>query len=191
VSNIGGSVLELGRIPFSFQEETKMINAGEHHNKSLISITSGKKLGEVKDLYFDRELTKVVAVQAGSEGFLSRQSLAIARPHIQVYGVDAWLVGGDDPVVPIESLVDYKDFVTLSDLRGREIETEGRTKIGTVGDVVLDTEARVLGFTLQRVHVQGPLEERKAIARSAIIDAGSKDRPMLATLAEAEATVIA
>ncbi len=167
-----------------------MVNAADHQNKPLISITNGKKLGEVRDLYLNSELTKVVAVQAGSEGFLSRQSLAIKRAHIQVYGQDAWLVAGDNTVVPMESITDYKTLVTASNLRGREIQTEGGTKIGTVGDVVLDGEARVLGFALQRVYVQGPLGERKAIARSAIISVGSKDKPMLTELAQAEAIVI-
>ena len=32
-----------------------MISAGQHQSKLLISITNGKKLGEIKDLYFDSE----------------------------------------------------------------------------------------------------------------------------------------
>ena len=142
-----------------------MINAGEHKGKLLISITNGEKLGAVKDMYFDSELTKVTAVLAGSEGGLfSRKDLVITRPDIQVYGVDAWLIAGADTVVQPKNIADADTFVTLSALRGREIQTEGGTKIGTVGDVLLDAEARVLGFTLQTVHVQGPLAERKAIA---------------------------
>ena len=163
-----------------------MVEAGEHHNKLLISMMNGKKLGEVQDIYLDGALTHVVAVQAGSEGFINRQSLAIARPHIQFYGVDAWLVAGDDPVVRIETLAAYESLVTVSSLRGREIQTEGGTRIGTIGDVILDAEARVLGFTLQRVYVQGPLEARKAISRAAITDVGSKDGPMLTVLEQAE-----
>jgi uncharacterized protein YrrD len=164
-----------------------MVEAGEHHNKLLISITNGKKLGEVRDLYLDHELTKVVAVQAGSEGFITRQALAIPRSHIHVYGQDAWLIAGDDTVVRLESIAGFESFVMVTNLRGREIQTEGGTRIGTIGDVILDGEARVLGFTLQRVYVQGPLEARKAIARSAITAVGGKDGPMLTILEQAEA----
>ena len=168
-----------------------MISAGQHQSKLLISITNGEKLGEIKDLYFDSELTKVTAVLTGSEGGLfSRKDLAITRPDIQVYGVDAWLIAGADTVARLENIADVDTFVTLSDLRGREIQTEGGTKIGIVGDVQLDAEARVLGFTLQTVHVQGPLAERKAIARSAIVNVGSKDTPMLTVLADAEAAPV-
>lgn len=51
--------------------------AGEHQGKLLISITNGEKLGEVKDMYFDSELTKLTAVLASSEGGLfSRKAIA-------------------------------------------------------------------------------------------------------------------
>lgn len=169
-----------------------MISAEQHQSKLLISITNGEKLGEIKDLYFDSELTRVMVVVVGSEGGLfSRKNLVIARPDIQVYGVDVWLIAGADTVVRLDNIADADTFVTLSDLRGREIQTEAGTKIGTVGDVLLDVEARVLGFALHNVYVQkGPLAERKNIARSAIVDVGSKDTPMLTVLAQAEATSI-
>ncbi len=167
-----------------------MVEAREHHNKLLISITNGEKLGEVGDLYLDAELTRVVAVQAGSEGFINRQALAIARPHIQVYGKDAWLVAAADTVVRIESIPGFESFVEASSLRGREIHSEGGTRIGAIGDVILDGEARVLGFTLQRVYVEGPLETRKTISRTAISDVGGKDGKMLTTLEQAEGEII-
>jgi sporulation protein YlmC with PRC-barrel domain len=165
-----------------------MISAEQHQSKLLISMTNGEKLGEIKDMYFDSELTKMTAVLAGSEGGLfSQKDLVIARSNIHVYGVDAWLIAGADTVVRLENIADVDTFVTLSDLRGREIQTEGGTKIGTVGDVLLDVEARVLGFALQKIYVQeGPLAEQKTIARGAIVDVGSKDTPMLTVLEQAE-----
>jgi hypothetical protein len=55
-----------------------------------------------------------------------------------------------------------------------------------IDDVILDAETRVLGFLLGRVHVQGPLAERKTIAREAVSKLGSKDAPMQVVLAQAE-----
>ncbi len=40
--------------------------------KPLISVTDGKKVGEVKDLYLDETLNQVAAVYVASEGFMSR-----------------------------------------------------------------------------------------------------------------------
>ena len=82
------------------------------------------------------------------------------------------------------------EFDGRADLRGREIQTEGGTKLGVVEDVILDSEARVLGFTLGKVYAQGPLAEKKAIVRDAITDLGSKDKAMTAILAQAESLTI-
>jgi sporulation protein YlmC with PRC-barrel domain len=79
-----------------------------------------------------------------------------------------------------------ENFLVASDFRGREIQSEGGTLLGTVNDVLLDEEANVTGFSLNKIYVQGPLAERKAIARSAITNFGSKESPMTTLLAKAE-----
>jgi len=167
-----------------------MITAKEHTGKLLVSITDGKKLGEIKGLYLDLDARQVVGVFLGTEGLINRKTLAMSQSAVQVCGVDVWLVSGPDKVVPLDNIPDSATFVLVSDLRGREIETEGGTKIGVVEDVLLDSGARVLGFALGKVYVQGPLAERKAIAREAITSLGSKDKPMTATMALAESQTI-
>ena len=163
-----------------------MATGKDHLNKALVSITDGKKLGEIKDLYVDAGLNKVTAVFLGKEGLIKRKSLAIARADIQVLGVDVWLVAGPDKVVDAAEMPDSGQFVLVGDLRGRAVQTEGGTLIGVVDDVILDGEANVLGFALGKVHVKGPLAERKAIARGAVTSLGGKDSPMMAVMAQAE-----
>ncbi|HSL44415.1 MAG TPA: PRC-barrel domain-containing protein [Anaerolineales bacterium] len=167
-----------------------MITSKDHSNKPLISITDGKKLGEVKGLFLDGEMRQVTAVFLGKEGIINRKVLAIARSAVQVYGIDAWLVSGSDKVMTLENIPDSATFTLANDLRGREVQTEGGTKLGTIEDVVLDSEMRVLGFALGKVYAQGPLAERKAIAREAITDLGNKDKPMTAILGQAESLSI-
>jgi uncharacterized protein YrrD len=158
----------------------------DHHNTPLISVTNGRKLGEVKDLYLDANLSRVTAVFVGKEGLLSRKSLAVDRARVQVIGVDAWLVSGADAVTELGSVPGSDLFIQVSALRGREIQTDGGTKIAAVDDVILDPDGNVIGFTLGRLFVQGPLAERKTIARAAISSFGSKDAPMITVLAKAE-----
>jgi hypothetical protein len=55
-----------------------------------------------------------------------------------------------------------------------------------IDHVILDNEARVLGFGLSKVYAQGPLAERKAIARDAILSLGDMKAPMTINLAQAE-----
>jgi uncharacterized protein YrrD len=163
-----------------------MITSREHSGKPIFSMTDGKKLGEVKDLYLDQEMRQVAAVFLGKEGLINRKTLVIARSAVQVYGIDAWLVSGSDTVIGPEALPDSGTFTLIGDLRGRELQTEGGTKIGVIDHVILDGEARVLGFGLGKVYSQGPLAERKAIARDAILNLGSAKEPMTINLAQAE-----
>ena len=167
-----------------------MIRSKEHSNKSLVSVTDGKKLGEIKGLYLDLDMRQVAGVFLGTEGLINRKVLAIPRSAVQVYGIDVWLVNGSDIVTQLEDIADSTTFTLASDLRGREIQTEGGTKLATVEDVLLDNETRVLGFALGKVYAEGPLAERMAIAREAIIDLGSEDKPMTASLTQAESLTI-
>ena len=167
-----------------------MITSRDHSGKPIFSVTDGKKLGEVKDLYLDREMRQVAAVFLGREGLINRKTLMIARSTVQVYGIDAWLVSGSDTVVGPEAIPESETFLLVNDLRGRELQTEGGTKIGVIDHVILDHEARVLGFGLGKVYSQGPLAERKAIARDAILNLGAAKEPMTINLAQAESLAL-
>lgn len=167
-----------------------MITSKEHANKPLVSITDGKDLGEIKGLYLDLDMRQVAGIFLGTEGIINRKVLAIARNDVKVYGIDVWLVAGPDVVKTLEDIPDSAAFTLVSDLRGREIQTEGGTKLCVVEDVILGSEAHVLGFTLGKVYAQGPLAERKAIVREAITDLGSKEKPMTANLSQAESLTI-
>ena len=170
--------------------EAHMIRSRELSNKPLISITDGKRLGEIKDLYLDQELRQLAAVFLGKEGLINRKTLAIARGAVQVFGIDAWLVSGSDTVMELEAIPESGTFILMGDLRGRELQTEGGTKIGVIDHVILDNEARVLGFGLGKVYSQGPLAERKALAREAILDLGDAKKPMTINLAQAESLTL-
>jgi sporulation protein YlmC with PRC-barrel domain len=167
-----------------------MITSKELSNKSIISITDGKKLGEVKDLYLDPEMRQVTAIFLGKEGLISRKALMIPRSAVQVYGVDVWLVSGSDVVSAPEAIPESGTFILIGDLRGRELQTEGGTKVGVIDHVILDQEAHVLGFGLSKVYAQGPLAERKTIARDAILNVGNAKEPMTINLAQAESSAL-
>jgi hypothetical protein len=62
--------------------------------------------------------------------------------------------------------------------------------VGVVEDVIFDSQAQVLGFSLGKVYAKGPLEAKKAIVREAVTDLGSEEKPMTAILAQAESLSI-
>lgn len=158
----------------------------EFQGKLLISSTDGKKLGEVKDVYLDKAVSKVMAAYLGKEGIFNRRALLIDRGKVQLFGVDAWLINGSDTVQSKDDVADSADFVLVDDLRGRLIQTDGGTKIGTVGDVLVDDNLQVLGFALDKIYVEGPISQSKTIARAAILDLGDAARPMITLMKQAE-----
>ena len=155
----------------------------EFQGKLLISVTDGKHLGEVKDVYLDKAATKIVAVYLGKEGIINRRARLLDIGKVQLFGVDAWLINGSDGV---QNKDDSTDYLLADELRGREIQTDGGTKIGTVGDIIVDSGLKVLGFALGKIAVEGPLAERKAVARDAIFELGGGERPMITVLEQAE-----
>lgn len=154
--------------------------------KPIYLITDGRKLGEIKDLYLDAGASRIVALFLGKEGVFSRKTLVMPRDQIQVLGFDAWLADGAAAVVDIEDLEGSVDYLRVSDVRGRDIETDGGTAIGTVGDVKLDDDGGVIGFTLGKVQIQGKLAKSKLIAVGAVTTLGNKNSAMIVDLQAAE-----
>ena len=163
-----------------------MMMGKDLRNKWIVCLADGRKLGEIKDVYLDAQATQVVAVLTGKEGVLKPKAVGFERSTIQVFGIDVWLVPAGGKLVHLDDVPNADTFVLMGDLQGREVQTDGGTKIGTIGDVLLDREARVVGFTLSRVHVQGPLQEKKSLARAAIANLGDKKLPVIASLTRAE-----
>ena len=167
-----------------------MLTGKQSQNKQLISVTDGKKIGEVKDIYLDEKLEKVVGVFLGSEGLFNRKSLAVAQDAIQLMGIDAWLVRDSLVAVLPENIPNSSTFLLVGDLRGREIVSEGGTQIGAVEDVLFDESGAVVGFALGKIQVKGTLADRKTIARIAISTIGGKTAAMTANMAQAEAVPV-
>ena len=163
-----------------------MPNVKDLLRKPIYSVTDGRKLGEIKDVYLDAGAASLVAILVGKEGVFARKSLVLPRTAIRTIGVDCWLAHGEAEVIGLDELDGYEDFLLVGDLRKRELETTGQTKIGSVGDVVLDEDDGVRGFALARVHVQGPIAEAKMVALEAVNSFGDKKTPMLVDMQKAE-----
>jgi sporulation protein YlmC with PRC-barrel domain len=167
-----------------------MFSSKDRADIPLISVTDGKKVGEIKDLYIDQDMRQATAVFLGREGVFKKKTFAVPRNAIQLIGKDAWLLTGSTVVAELEDIPDSITFILIGDLRGREIQSEGGTKIGIVDDVILDENGRILGFALGKVFVQGPLAEKRTIARDAITNIGSEETAMTTVLEKAESMEI-
>lgn len=163
--------------------------------KSLIGnpvfgITDGRKLGEVKDLYLDDDLTAVVGLYLGREGLLRPTPLFIERADIALFGMDVILTEEGAMVYEGDQAPEPPGWIRLAELEGRQVDTPGGTGIGKIGDVALDEEARITGFSLTSLSVKGPVAEAEGVPRSAVVDVGSVDGVMTIELARAEQSLL-
>jgi uncharacterized protein YrrD len=154
--------------------------------KPIYSLDQGKLIGNVRDVYFDPELDWLAGIHLGKEGLISRKSLIVPRGAIVVFGVDAVLSEHSDVVTDEKQFPEAQQWIRLGDLQGRGVDTTGGTKVGTIGDAILDESGRISGFSLSRVYVEGPIAESRTIYQEAIVDKGNEDGVMTVDLATVE-----
>jgi sporulation protein YlmC with PRC-barrel domain len=157
-------------------------------NKPIISIDDGRFLGNVKDLYLDQDLQLVAGLFLGREGLLKRRDRLIGRKDVVVFGVDAVLVRHGAVVEEGRAAKDHAAWLRLDDLRGRDVTTPGGTRVGQIGDVILDEKAGVTAFSLSRIYVEGPIAENRGVARHAVLEIGAENAPLVVDLNLAEST---
>jgi uncharacterized protein YrrD len=153
--------------------------------KPVFSVEDGRKLGSVKDLYFDEKVQSLTGLYLGQERLLSLKANAIQRADVKVFGVDAILTLDASAMRDKGKLSGSRKWVRRDRFPGRKVATAGGTKVGVINDVLLDDKQRVIGFTLRRVFVEGPVAENNSIARESIVNL-SDDDVMIVDLASAE-----
>lgn len=154
--------------------------------KPIYSVIDGRQLGSVKDLFLDLDLDILTGIFLGREGLINRKIRAIRRDHITVLGVDAVLVSGPDVVTDNVDTPEVELWLRRDELQGRDIDTAGGTKVGTVGDVMIDAEAHIVGFALAKVYVEGPVAEKRMVVKQAVIETGGKSGIITVDLTKAE-----
>jgi len=154
--------------------------------KPIFSITDGIQLGAVKDIYLDLKLGALTGIYIGSEGILNRKVKYIPREEITVLGVDAVLVTGSEVDTDHIESPEVETWLRREDVKGRDINTAGGTKVGTLGDILFDEESMVVGFTLAKVFVAGPVAESRTVLKSAVLKTGGKEGVITIDLAKAE-----
>lgn len=168
------------------ERSNEMRVAQELMNKPVFSVNEGREIGKVQDFYADQDLTHLVAIHLGSEGLLSRKETLIKMPDVVTLGQDAILVKDANCVMEADEVEDFEDVVRRDEFNGRPVDTPGGTKIGRIGDIVLDDKAKIAGFALSQIYVSGPIAANRAISREAVIDMGDEDGVMTADLSRAE-----
>jgi uncharacterized protein YrrD len=155
----------------------------------VISVSEGRSIGKVKDVYLTMNLQSVAGIYLGSTGglFSSRSSFLVKSEDVVTMGEDAVIVKHDDVIQEEKDISDIDEtWLRRDELQGRTVESPGGTKIGKVGDVIINKEGKVLGFSLSQVYISGPVAENRSVAIHTVQDVGNEDGVMTIDLEQAE-----
>lgn len=153
----------------------------------VITISDGRSIGNVKDIYLANDLQSVAGIYLGSEGLFSRRSLMVKSEDVVTIGKDAVLVKHDEVIQEEKDISEIEEsWLRRDELQGRSIDSPGGTKVGKVGDVIINREGSVLGFSLSHVYISGPIAENHSVAIHTVQDVGNEDGVMTIDLEQAE-----
>ena len=153
----------------------------------IISVNDGRSIGKVRDVYLTNDCNSVAGIYLGTEGLFSRRSFLINSDDIVTIGPDAVLVEHADVIHEEEDMPEIEEnWLRRDELQGRPVDTPGGTKVGKIGDVVINNEGEVLGFGLNSVYVAGPIAENRSVALHTVQDVGREDGIMTIDLVRAE-----
>ncbi len=164
----------------------KLLLGKEIIGNPIISENDGRILGRVRDLYLDQSLTQMKGLYLGSEGVFNRNEFLIDRNDMVVLGKDAVLVTDNEVIQQEGEGSESDNWLRRDELQGRRVDTPGGTKIGVIDDGIFNREAEVVGFSLSRVYVDGPVAENRAFSRSAMKDPGYEDGILTVELSKIE-----
>lgn len=159
-------------------------------NKPIYTIDEGKLISKVQDLYLDPNYEVVLGLYVGSTGLVRRKAELIRSTDVYLFGVDAILVNGSATITDDSESADVKDWVRREKFIGRELNSPAGTRLGIIGDVIIDGAGRVTGFTLSKTFVEGPLDAKRVVDRDAVIDFGQEDGTMTVDLVKLEAALM-
>ena len=155
----------------------------------VISVSEGRSIGKVKDVYLTMNLQSVAGIYLGSTGglFSSRSSFLVKSEDVVTMGEDAVIVKHDDVIREERDISDIDEtWLRRDELQGRTVDSPGGTKIGKVGDVIINKEGKVLGFSLSQVYISGPVAENRSVAIHTVQAVGNEDGVMTIDLEQAE-----
>ncbi len=138
--------------------------------RSIISVTNGQIVAKAEDILIDPTTRQVAAVITSKGSLLKREPGVEVIPgdEVQVWGQDVILVKRPEVIVKKEELPGHEKWLTVSDqIKGHDVVGTDGTRIGQLNDIIIDAAGQLVGYSLARVFIEGPVAQSKRIAARA------------------------
>ncbi len=125
-----------------------MRKANDLIGKPIVQQDTGERIASVYNVVIDRATQRAVALLIQSGGWL-RDARVVPWNRITSIG-DVILARGDEPVIVKASDPELAGLVAQTgEITGTRIVTASGEELGTVGDVFIDDDGRVLGYEVK------------------------------------------
>ncbi len=132
--------------------------------KPVISITNGQNIASVIDFMIDPDKLALTALVTSKGGLLSRKIEAIRSAEVHVWGMHAVLVKDYDVILKEDELYDREGWMSIfDDLKSREVVTIEGTRLGTIKDILIDRQGKMLAYELAKAPKESQVFEGKLI----------------------------
>lgn len=130
----------------------------------IISVKNGESIGKVEDVLVDSKNLELAGVVTFKGNLLDSTIKAIPRKDIQVWGQDVILVSDSDLICEQNQLEGFENMESVDeDIKGKNVLNTKGEQIAELDDVVIDSNARIVGYHLSKVFMEGPVADTKRI----------------------------
>lgn len=130
----------------------------------IVSTSNGEIVGKVEDVLIDSSNLEIAAIVTSKGNLLDSTIKAIPRDEIQLWGEDVILTGKSNVIVEQDQLPGIEEWESTSnDIKGKDVLNTQGEKIAQLKDVMIDSKAKIIGYDLDKVSIEGPIADSKRI----------------------------
>ncbi len=156
---------------------------GELHGLAVMTLAGGSRLGRVHDIVFHALSGRIVGFLVDTGGLLAKPKF-LSTGQVHALGADAVTVSDADALSEAPHSRADPDLLEARSLAGRAVMSEAGAALGTVKDVLVDTESLVVpslvlatGFLENALHGRPslPLSLVRTVGKDSLVVPSSYD----------------
>ncbi len=123
------------------------MKASDLKGRAVVTLSDAAKVGQIDDILFDADFRRVLGLRIKRGAFGKTE--AVTRANVTAIGVDAVTLPGPDVINDEGRHAELQGASSLGQAQRTKVVTEGGRLLGTIGELTLDEEARiVVAYTL-------------------------------------------